>query len=165
MTKFFVFIALFFAISAPVFSQTATSRSSRNSKSKQKVNDARRAVDEMRSKFIEAYNKQDAVAVAGFYAADATYIGTAGDVVQGRDKLLVGLKGELPAFRDFTTTTAEFGSSGDLAYERGTYSARLEIPNRSPETIAGKYLIIYRRQPDGTWKIQTHMSGRDRPRR
>lgn len=162
MTKFFVFVALLFTISAPVFSQTVMSQPSRNGKSKQKVADARIAIDELRPKFIEAYNKQDADAVAQFYAEDATYIGTAGDVVEGRDKLLKGLKGELPVFRNFTVTPAEFSSSGDLAYERGAYSARLEIPNRTPETVAGKYLLIYRRQADGKWKIQTHMSGRDR---
>lgn len=162
MTKIFVFVALVLTISIPAFSQTAKSQPSRNSKSKPKVADVRSTIDALRLQFIEAYNKRDADAVAQFYAEDATYIGTAGDVVQGRDKLLIGLKGELPVFRNFTITPAEFSSSGDLAYERGAYSARLEIPNRTPETIAGKYLIIYRRQQDGTWKIQTHMSGRDR---
>lgn len=64
MTKFLVLVALFFTISAPVFSQKVAGQSSKNSKTKQKITDARSAIDEMRPKFIEAYNKQDAITVA-----------------------------------------------------------------------------------------------------
>jgi ketosteroid isomerase-like protein len=97
------------------------------------------------------------------YAEDATYIGTAGDVTQSKDKIQMGLKGSLPYFRGITATPVEFGSSGDLASELGTYSQRLEVPGRAPETFAGKYLFIFRRQADGLWKIQVQIVTRDRP--
>jgi ketosteroid isomerase-like protein len=46
------------------------------------------------------------------------------------------------------------GVSGDLAYERGTYTTDV-FPNTGGEkrTVSGNYLRIYRRQADGKWKM------------
>jgi ketosteroid isomerase-like protein len=46
------------------------------------------------------------------------------------------------------------GVSGDLAYERGTYTTDV-YPKAGGETrhVAGSFLRIYRRQPDGKWKM------------
>ena len=165
MKAILILVMLFVAASAPTFSQTNRRQPARNNQTQRQAAAARATIDALRSQFVEAWNRQDADAVAQFYTEDATYIGTAGDVVQSRDRIRLGLRGELPVFRNFTATPAEFGSSGDLAYERGVYSARLEIPNRTPEAVRGKYLIVYRRQADSTWKIQMHMSGRDRAQR
>ena len=44
-------------------------------------------------------------------------------------------------------------SSGDLAYARGTYSLRTtNVRTRQPQTETGNYVVVYRRQPDGSWK-------------
>lgn len=46
------------------------------------------------------------------------------------------------------------GVSGDLAYERGTYTTDV-FPKAGGESrhVAGTFLRIYRRQPDGKWKM------------
>lgn len=116
----------------------------------------------MRGEFVQAYARSDPDAVASFYAPDAVYIGTAGDVVVGRERLLIGLRREVPAFRKFSATPAEIQTSGDMAFERGAYAAELSIPGRVPEPLSGEYLIVYRRQPDASWKIRAHMTNRDR---
>lgn len=115
---------------------------------------------QLRKGFVDAYARADADAVAAFYAADATYIGTAGDVVTGRDRLVIGLRREVPVFRQFQVEPAQFGSSGELAWERGTYRAALSIPGRPPEPILGPYLIVYERSAAKGWQIKQHMTGR-----
>ena len=123
---------------------------------------AQAVIDKLRTQFVEAYNSQNADAIAAFYADNATYIGTGGDVVQGKEKIRMGLKGEVSYFKNFVATPAEFGGDKNLAYERGTYSATLAIPNQPAQIVGGKYLLIFRRQKDKTWKIQVQMVSRNR---
>ena len=120
------------------------------------------AIATLRAAFVAAYARGDAESVARFYAEDATYTGTAGDVVTGRSRLLIGLRREVPAFRDFRIEPAEFGSDGKLAYERGTYSATLTLPGRDPQPVSGPYLAVYGRAKGGGWLIKQHMTGRFR---
>ena len=156
MSKIFVIFALLITFSTASFAQKAVSKPVAN------PNTARAAIDALRAKFAQAYNIQNADAVAEFYTDDATYIGTGGDVVAGKEQIRLGLKDELPYFRNFALSALEFGSDNNLAYERGTFSARLEIPDKEPQTLNGKYVIVYRRGKDGQWKIQMQMTSRDR---
>jgi ketosteroid isomerase-like protein len=41
---------------------------------------------------------------------------------------------------------------GDLAYSRGTYSSERTVNNKTVN-IDGKFLTIFRRQADGSWRI------------
>ena len=123
---------------------------------------SRSEIEALRARFVDAYARADAEAVAAFYAPHATYIGTGGDVVTGRDRLLVGLRREVPVFRDFRVEPAEFEADGRLAFERGIYQATIRIPGRDPEPVSGPYLIVYERGRDGRWLVRQHMSGRHR---
>jgi len=161
MKKIFAFALLIITFSTAVF-QAQTRTSENNKSDKKSASSARASLDSFRTKFIEAYNSQNADRVAEFYAEDATYIGTGGDVVQGRRNIHLGLKGEVAYFKNFVVTPGEFGSDKNLAYERGAYSATLAIPNQPEQTVNGKYLLIFRRQKDKTWKIQMQMVSRDR---
>jgi Domain of unknown function (DUF4440) len=45
--------------------------------------------------------------------------------------------------------------SGDLAYARGTYRLSLDCGQDAPVNSAGVFLSAHRRQPDGTWRIES----------
>jgi uncharacterized protein (TIGR02246 family) len=158
MKKISILIALFTMFSICVFGQV-------NDKYRKQTEKARPAIETVFKRFVETYNKQEADALAALYAENATYIGTAGDITQGREKIRVGLKNSLQYLRDMQITPAEFGANGDLAYQSGAYSQKVVVPNQPPETYSGKYLIVLRRMPDKTWKIQTQMVSRDRAQR
>ena len=53
--------------------------------------------------------------------------------------------------------------SGELGYTSGTYE--LSFKDASGKTIAdkGKYLIVWKKHPDGTWKVLFDMSNSDLP--
>ncbi len=164
MKKISILLALFLAISTHAFGQTSK-QAGENEKFKKQAEKLRPVIDAFLKQFVDAYNKPDADALALLYTEDATYIGTAGDVTQTRDKLRLGLKNSLNYFKEFSVTPDETGASGDLIYQRGTYSQKLNVPNQPVETYTGKYLIILRRQADKSWKIQMQMVSRDRPQR
>jgi len=54
--------------------------------------------------------------------------------------------------------------SGDLAYQRGTFTVAA-TPKAGGETrnTSGNFLRIYRRQPDGSWRMVRDMFNSDKP--
>ena len=51
----------------------------------------------------------------------------------------------------------------DLAYLRGTYTMTFTIPGAAPIDEQGKFLQIYRRQPDGSWEMAREIYNSDLP--
>ena len=71
--------------------------------------------------------------------------------------MAMGLK-----FETLESTTLEAQSSGDLVYEIGTFRQSIIMPNTTePTTQTGKYLTIWKRQPDGKLKIAVEMYNSD----
>lgn len=109
------------------------------------------AIADVDRQWEEAANRGDAEAVAALYADDAYFLAPNAELVQGREEireLLQGLVDMGLANVDFTTV--DVGASGDLAYEVGRYSLDLQQPGVSDQ---GKYVIVARRQADGSWKL------------
>ena len=63
----------------------------------------------------------------------------------------------------FQTSKVEVARSGDLAYTQGTYSMTMNDPKGKPMEEKGKYLTVYRKQADGTWKAIADTFNSDAP--
>lgn len=61
----------------------------------------------------------------------------------------------------WTPTTADV--SGDLGYTIGTY--HMEVRNSEDRLVAidGKYMTVWKKQPDGTWKVAVDMFNANGP--
>jgi ketosteroid isomerase-like protein len=85
---------------------------------------------------------------------DAVFFGKG--VARGRNAVS---KAWLPFFTDRTLflkwhpTQAEVSSSGDLGYSIGEYERIGKDPSGYPATVTGNYVSIWRKQPDGRWKV------------
>jgi ketosteroid isomerase-like protein len=65
-----------------------------------------------------------------------------------------------------TWTPVETVISGDLAYQRGTFTvAATPKAGGNTNRISGNFLRIYRRQSDGTWNMTIDMFNSDQPAR
>jgi len=58
---------------------------------------------------------------------------------------------------------AEVGSAADLGYTIGAYHMKLPDTDGNIIEIDGKYLSLWKRQPDGNWKIAVDMFNSDGP--
>ena len=77
-------------------------------------------------------------------------------ILTGKDAIRGGIKPMLgdPNFAvTFGATRVDVAKSGELAFTQGTYSLTMSNPKtKGPVTEKGKYLTVYRKQADGTWK-------------
>ena len=85
---------------------------------------------------------------------DAVFFGKG--VARGKNAVS---KAWLPFFTDRTLflkwypTQVEISSSGDLGYTIGDYERIGKDASGAPATVTGNYVSIWRKQPDGRWKI------------
>jgi ketosteroid isomerase-like protein len=57
----------------------------------------------------------------------------------------------------WTPVHIDVSKSGDLAYSYGTFEFRSLGKDGKPSVEHGKYTTIWKRQPDGTWKVVLDM--------
>jgi ketosteroid isomerase-like protein len=98
-------------------------------------------------------DKQLDAMVDGFYAEDARLMPPDQPTLKGREALRAFWK-EAPeaGLIDLKLTAREVDGSGDLAYERGEFARRLRPRHGHQFTDLGKYLAVFRRQPDGEYR-------------
>jgi ketosteroid isomerase-like protein len=94
-------------------------------------------------------------------AAEAFYLYLADDAVQlpaglppivGREKIRESMSGSSKAVLKWEPARAEVAKSGDLGYTWGNYELSWQGEEGKTEKLYGKYLNIWKKQPDGTWK-------------
>ena len=56
---------------------------------------------------------------------------------------------------DFTwePELADVSAAGDMGWTVGHYRAELRRAGQEPKVQTGRYLTVWRRQPDGSWKV------------
>jgi len=112
---------------------------------------------------MKAANAADAAGWAALYSQDAIVLRPHAPAVQGREAIQPWLA-TLPAISNAKGQGVEIMGYGDLAYLRGTYSMTFTIPGVPvPIDERGKFLQIYRKQSDGSWKMTREIYNSDIP--
>jgi uncharacterized protein (TIGR02246 family) len=105
--------------------------------------------------WVKAVAAKDATLATSFYADGASLFPPGAPVATGKDTILkawTGLMG-MPGFAlTFAPTKIEVSRAGDLAYELGEYQMTLNDKQGKPQTDKGKYVVVWGKQPGGTWK-------------
>jgi ketosteroid isomerase-like protein len=89
-------------------------------------------------------------------------------MVQGKAAVTTYLGQVLDAFtfREVSGAVADVRVSGDLAIETGHYAWTLVPKNGAPmPPDKGKYVHVWARTPDGTWRVIRYFSNSDLPAR
>src|SRR5262249_54459827 len=100
---------------------------------------------------------------AALYTEDAVLMAPELPEIRGRQAIADFLS-HLPRIEKFTWERHEVVGGNDLAYSWGAYTMVSYAPQaRHPITEKGKYLEIWRKQPDGSWKISRDIYNSDAP--
>jgi uncharacterized protein (TIGR02246 family) len=114
-----------------------------------------RAIREIEAEWSKAAAAKDVERWVSFYADDASAFAPGTPIVTGKD----AIRKTSEAF--FATAgvalssqpaKVEVSRGGDLAYCSGTYTMTMNDPKGKPVTDKGKYVVVYKKQPDGAWK-------------
>ncbi len=112
------------------------------------------AIRRLDAEFMRTINTKDAGGlVSAFYAQNAVVMPPNQPMVKGRKQIQAFFQGLIDqGLSRLLIKTTNIESAGDLAYGRGTYSLEITPPDGSPVHDAGKYVVVYRRQRDRSWK-------------
>jgi uncharacterized protein (TIGR02246 family) len=103
-----------------------------------------------------AASNRDLEKAVSFYADDATYNPPGAPLASGKDAIrkvwanVVAIPGGNLRWQ---TSKVEVARSGDLAYDTGAYTLTKNDASGKPVTAKGKYVVVWKKQPDGKWKV------------
>jgi uncharacterized protein (TIGR02246 family) len=126
-----------------------------------------KAVKDVEAAWVTDIATKDADKFASYYSEDASLLLPNAPIINGRENIRTALKPMLadPNFAlTFQSTRAEASKGGDFVYTIGTYSMTLSRPSdKTAVTDKGKYLTVFKKQPDGSWKAVADMISSDMP--
>jgi uncharacterized protein (TIGR02246 family) len=123
----------------------------------------RRQIETAASRIWSAVARTDAASALAEYAEDAILLGPGSPMVKGKPAITNNIAGLFRAvsFKDVSGGIADITVSGDLAVETGTYSWTVVTSSGSPMPDKGKYVHVWARSSDGTWKVIRYIVNTD----
>lgn len=107
----------------------------------------------------ELFDQGDYRSIAATYAEDARLIATGTETIEGRQMIerfwRTACEGARAAGVRRTVHVDEVESAGTLGHMRGTVALRRAD---APEPITVRYVTLWRREGDGTWRLTTDIS-------
>jgi uncharacterized protein (TIGR02246 family) len=111
-----------------------------------------------RDVWVALWNTRQINQVLTLYAPDAMFLTASGERATG----LFEIRYLFERMRNSNTSDLKlhslaFEQSGDLAYDSGSYTETMALPDNPHHEIRGSYLAVYKHQPDGRWLIVQHV--------
>jgi uncharacterized protein (TIGR02246 family) len=114
-------------------------------------------------KFVDAVLAKNWAAAAALYTPEASFMPPNGPTVKGPAAIQAWMAA-FPPLTTFTLEPQETVGVGDLAYVRGIYTMSFTLPGATgPTEDRGKYIVIGRKQADGSWLISEDIFNSDVP--
>jgi uncharacterized protein (TIGR02246 family) len=129
--------------------------------------EARRQIQAAAIGIWQGVARGDAAAILVHYADDALILGSGAPVLQGKPAVAAFLHGLFDGntLSDVQGNVTDIMVSSDLAVETGTYA--MTITPRDGRAVAdrGKYIHVWKKSAEGSWKIVRYAPTSDIPPR
>jgi ketosteroid isomerase-like protein len=126
----------------------------------------RAALRDVAVQWAEAANEKDIPGILALYTAGASLLPPNAAIVPGAEAIraMWAETVESPGYAvTIETMETEVSRSGDLGYSRSTYEVTVDDPEGNPVTDSGKWVVVCKKQTDGSWKIVIHIWNFDQP--
>lgn len=119
---------------------------------------------------LEARFAKDVLARGGpgfadWFAEDGVALGNGAAPLVGKVAITKSANWDPKVYQlTWTPTDAMMGPSGDMGYTWGHFEGHSKDANGNPVTTTGRYMTIWRIQPDGQWKVVLDAGANEEPK-
>jgi ketosteroid isomerase-like protein len=109
---------------------------------------------DLEARFAKDVLERGGAGFADWFADDGVALGNGAAPLVGKVAIAKGANWSPKDYElTWTPTDAMMGPSGDMGYTWGHYEGRSKDANGNPVLTSGRYITMWRKQPDGTWKV------------
>ena len=109
---------------------------------------------ELETRFAKDVAARGGAAFAEWFAGDAVSLGNGAAPNIGKVAIAKSATWSPKDYQlTWTPTDAMMGPSGDMGYTWGHYEGHSMDANGHPITTTGRYITMWRKEPDGNWKV------------
>lgn len=109
---------------------------------------------DLEARFAKDVLARGGAAFADWFADDGVALGNGQAPVVGKVAIAKSAAWDPKVYQlTWTPTDAVLGPSGDIGYTWGHFEGHSKDANGNPVTTTGRYITIWRKQPDGNWKV------------
>jgi uncharacterized protein (TIGR02246 family) len=123
------------------------------------------AIRKLDKDWSAAAQSKDVDKTISFYADDASAFPFNAPIATGKEQIrqMWSHLTSTPGFAlNFGPTRIEVAKSGDLAYDVGTFALTLNDAQGNAATEAGKYVVVWKKQPNKQWKVVADIFNTDK---
>jgi ketosteroid isomerase-like protein len=111
-------------------------------------------IEQAAMRFSEAFNRGDAPALAAMYDTGGVVLAPNAPPMYGRQNIEAFWAGaKQQGFKTLNLIVDSVEPIGSHAIELGRYTLVIQPPGQAETTDRGKYMVLWKRQPDGSWKL------------
>jgi uncharacterized protein (TIGR02246 family) len=126
-----------------------------------------KAIRDVEATALQAFAAKDVDKVTAIYADDASVFLSDAPVINGTAAIRAAFKSML-GDKNFAFEAAsdkvDVAKSGDFGYSQGTMTYTFTDPKtKKVLTMKGKYVAVFKKQADGSWKIVADIANEDAP--
>ncbi|MFB3829548.1 MAG: SgcJ/EcaC family oxidoreductase [Bryobacteraceae bacterium] len=120
---------------------------------------------EVDTAWMKAVQAKDAARQASYFAEDGSAFREGYPKATGRDAIqkLVEVASRTEVSTSWSTTKLVVSEAADMAYQEGAWEAIVKDAKGKPKKEIGKFLTVWKKQPDGSWKVQADCGNLDAP--
>jgi uncharacterized protein (TIGR02246 family) len=114
--------------------------------------------------WVQAVQAKDLDKILGFYASGGSMMADRAPIATGTDAIRATWQHVLaiPGFKlSFTPTHIDVAKARDMASEIGTFTESAADSSGKVNTTVGKYVVVWRKQPDGQWRVTADIFNSD----
>jgi uncharacterized protein (TIGR02246 family) len=124
---------------------------------------SRSEVEAQQQQWLQAFNGGDAAGLAALYTEAGRILPPNGDIVQGPSAIQGFVDGFIQMGAKLRFDVLGFHEAPELCASVGLYELELSPEGAGPQSDNGKFVEVWRRQADGSWRLAEDIFNSSRP--